>query len=147
MDQNVKNSLVAALLGQPQPPKPSGGGLVELLMGKAPDKGPPMFGLGPQFAGRVSMGNLDLNNRTVYHGAPRDRPWQDYRTENSMSIGTDAGEVVIPTVVNGRQLTEDQAIEHFYRTGQHLGVFATPQDAERYAQALHLRQERVYRPK
>jgi len=85
---------------------------------------------------------LDLNDRRVYRGGE-----DDYRTENSISIGTDLGEVLIPTVVNGQQLTEDEAIRHYEQTGEHLGVFSSPGAADHYADALHLRQEKHYAPR
>jgi len=58
-------------------------------------------------------------------------------TTLSMSIGTDKGETLIPQVVNGQKLTPQQAIEHYHKTGEHLGVFDTPEHADAYAQALH----------
>lgn len=105
----------------------------------------PMYSV--TIAGRAPIGlsepgNLDLNKRVVYNG-----PDGDYRTENSMSIGTDRGEALIPTVVNGRQLSEQQAIDHYMATGEFLGMFKTPQAADQYAEALHLRQEQKYAPK
>ena len=92
-------------------------------------------------AGLVTPGNLDLNARKVFNG-----PSGDYRTENSMSIGTEQGETLIPTVVNGRQLTEQEAIDHYMQTGENLGMFRTPEDSDRYAQALHERQAVRYAP-
>jgi hypothetical protein len=106
--------------------------------------GDPLFSLGGQFPGMAEPGNLDLNARKIYHGRNRDQPNVDFRTEKSMSIGTDEGEYLIPTVVNGQQLTEEQAIQHFYETGEHLGRFATPDSADTYANMLHRRQEKVY---
>jgi hypothetical protein len=91
--------------------------------------------------GQLAPGNLDLNARRVFNA-----PDGSYRTENSMSIGTDAGEVLIPTVVNGRQLSEEQAIEHYMRTGESLGTFSSPDAANRYAQTLHERQATRYAP-
>src|SRR3546814_8204602 len=34
-------------------------------------------------------------------------------------------------------MTDDEAIQHYYDTGKNLGVFATPGEATRYAEALH----------
>lgn len=87
----------------------------------------------------LSPGNLDLDTRKVYHGSDG-----SYRTENSISIGTDSGEVLIPTVVNGKQLSNDAAIAHYKKTGENLGTFATPEDADNYAEQLHLRQANKY---
>ncbi len=54
-----------------------------------------------------------------------------------MNFGSDEGETLIPTVINGKSFTPEQAINEFRRTGQHLGIFDTPENAEAYAQALH----------
>lgn len=93
-------------------------------------------------SGLIQPGNLDLNARKVYYGGNG-----DYRTENSMSIGTDRGEALIPTVVNGKQLEDQAAIDHYLRTGENLGYFNSPQSADTYAENLHLRQEQRYAPR
>jgi hypothetical protein len=89
--------------------------------------------------GLITPGNIDINNRQVLRN-----PDGSISTERSFSIGTDQGEVLIPQVVNGRLLSEDQAITHYERTGQHLGIFRTARDADRYAESLHNRQDRNY---
>src|SRR5260370_37489094 len=63
-------------------------------------------------------------------------------TTSSMSIGTSDGEVLIPTVVDGKRLTKEQAIAQYRKTGQHLGIFKTPDEADAYAEALHNEQAR-----
>ena len=92
----------------------------------------------PTPTGLVEPGNIDLDKRKVL------RQGNVIKTEESMSIGTDRGEVLIPTVVDGKKLSEKEAIAHFKKTGQHLGIFKTPEDADKYAQALHERQGRFY---
>lgn len=63
----------------------------------------------------------------------------------SISIGLDDGrEVLIPTVVNGKVVSNAKAIAWFKRTGQYLGVFDSIAAANRYAQALHVEQEHAY---
>jgi hypothetical protein len=57
-------------------------------------------------------------------------------TVRSISIGTDAGEVLIPTVVNGKVVSDEEAIAHYQRTGKSLGTFRTPEEATAYAKAL-----------
>ena len=93
-------------------------------------------------SGLVAPGNLDINARQVFNA-----PDGSYRTENSISIGTDKGEVLIPTIINGRQVSNDEAIAHFNRTGENLGTFRDPQSADNYAQALHNRQAERYNPR
>jgi hypothetical protein len=62
-----------------------------------------------------------------------------------MSIGTDAGEVLIPTVSDdGRLLSDDEAIALYRKTGRHLGIFDTPKHATAYAEQLHNDQAQQY---
>lgn len=100
------------------------------------------FQVGSTNPNLAQVGNIDLNSRQVFNA-----PDGGYRTENSFSIGTDQGEVLIPSVVNGRQLTEDEAIQHYQQTGENLGIFRTPEAADSYAQSLHERQAQRYAPK
>lgn len=59
-------------------------------------------------------------------------------TVRSISIGTDEGEVLIPTVADdGTVLSDEDAIALYERTGQHLGIFASAAEATKYAEALH----------
>lgn len=86
----------------------------------------------------VKPGNItSIFNRPVLNNADG-----SVSTTRSMSIGTSEGEVLIPTVVDGKSLTNEQAIAHYRKTGQHLGVFSTPEEADAYAEALHNEQAR-----
>jgi hypothetical protein len=58
-------------------------------------------------------------------------------TVRTMSIGTDQGEVLIPTVINNRVVSDKEAIDHYYKTGENFGVFGTPEEATAYAKDLH----------
>lgn len=58
-------------------------------------------------------------------------------TVRTISIGTDGGEVVIPTVVGGKVLSNDAAIAHYRQTGENFGTFRSVDDANAFAQALH----------
>jgi hypothetical protein len=57
----------------------------------------------------------------------------------------DGKEVVYPTVIDGKKLTREEAWEHYLKTGEHLGKFDTPENAELYATQLHNRQDRYAR--
>ena len=62
-------------------------------------------------------------------------------TVRTISIGPDKGEVVIPTVINGRVVSNDEAIAHYRKTGENFGTFRTIEDANAFAQALHRQHE------
>lgn len=84
--------------------------------------------------GLKKPGNINLNGRPVV--ANKDG---SYSTEKSFSIGTDEGETLIPQVVNGKMLSQEDATTHFKKTGEHMGVFDTPEHADDYAQKTHNR--------
>ena len=89
--------------------------------------------------GRWGRGNIDLNNRIVVHN-----PDGSISTERSFSTEIDGYEVLLPTVINGEIWNEEDAIEYYYETGDYLGKFDTPEEADEYAEALHERQEWFY---
>lgn len=60
----------------------------------------------------------------------------------SFQAEEDGPEILIPTVIDGKQLTEQQAKDHYFRTGEHFGKFSTPEKANAYAEALHLEEEK-----
>jgi len=60
-----------------------------------------------------------------------------YSTTRSMSFEEDGMEVLVPTVIDGKSLTDEEAIEHYHQTGEHLGKFKSVEEANSYAQQLH----------
>lgn len=93
------------------------------------------------FDGIVTPGNIDLANRPVVT-----LPDGSIATVRSMSFENNAGnEVLVPTVSpQGEMLTDQQAKELYGTTGQHLGIFDNPTNADKYAEALHQAQENYY---
>lgn len=93
---------------------------------------------------KYGYGNIDLTNRPQYV-----QPDGKISTVNSMSFGNDEGEILVPTIDfdeqgKPRQLTDDEAIDRYYRTGEHLGKFKTVEEANDYADYLHRQQDYYY---
>jgi hypothetical protein len=92
--------------------------------------------------GLIERGNIDLNNRPVVRNADG-----TVSTVRSIGANIDGQEVLLPTVSpDGRILTNEEAIDLYRKSGQHLGKFATPQASTQYAEQLHRDQEKQYAP-
>jgi hypothetical protein len=79
-------------------------------------------------------GNINLTGRPILHNSDG-----TISSEKSFSIGTDKGETLLPLIVNGKELTQQQAINHYRQTGEHMGIFDTPENADAYATQVHNR--------
>lgn len=92
-----------------------------------------------QYAGQYAKykgmepGNLDLEHRPAYRN-----PDGSISSVRSMGVNLGGKEYLLPTIADdGRSLNDDEAIEEFRRTGQHLGVYRSPEDSTRAAEAIH----------
>jgi hypothetical protein len=52
----------------------------------------------------------------------------------------------LPTVIGDKVVSDQEAVDSYRKTGQHLGIFDTEAHANAYAQSLHEQQARQYGP-
>ena len=95
-------------------------------------------------APRYGKGNIDLTDRPILYNSDG-----SYSTVDSFSTNIDGREMLLPTIGRGQygepvRWTEDEAVQHYMDTGEHLGSFRTPAEADRYAQWLHNSQADYY---
>ena len=93
-------------------------------------------------SGLLDKGNIDLTKRPVVKNKDG-----SISTVRSMSFNEDGKEVLIPTVVGDKVVSDKEAIEHYRKTGEHLGKFDTPKAANAYAKKLHEDQDKMYSKK
>jgi len=88
----------------------------------------------------IEQGNIDIHNRPVAKNADG-----SISTVRSMSINEDGAEILIPTVrKDGKIMDDEEAINYYHASGQHLGKFKTVNAANAYAESLHKQQEQEY---
>lgn len=115
-------------------------GLLDMIGAQAAPKVAEMFMVGKP-KGLVEQGNINILAR------PKVRmPDGGIATVHSMSFSDDSGnEILVPMISpDGKILNENQAIELYRKTKQHLGKFKTPEAASAYAEKLHLQQADYY---
>jgi hypothetical protein len=134
---------------------------MEQLSGKPAPSSDTMAAAHPK--GLVEPGNLPLANRPTIQNADG-----SHSSELSFSREEDGKEVLVPSVVNGKFMTpdgkipplghkdatgkyiptpqekamQDKAWAHYQQTGEHLGKFDNPDNADAYANVLHNRGEK-----
>jgi hypothetical protein len=87
----------------------------------------------PEFVHRLFDKNIQPGSQSTTYS----KSWnaQEFGPEAVAKYGKDA-EILLPTVVNGKFVTVDEARDLFSK-GQHLGVFKDWQSADKYSEALH----------
>jgi hypothetical protein len=102
----------------------------------------PVFSAQQNAPGMTQLGDIDIANRPVHQN-----PDGSISTVRSMSIGEEGNEVLIPTISpNGVPLKDAGAVSLYQHTGQNLGKFRSPADADAYAKTLHDQQAIQYGP-
>ena len=95
--------------------------------------------------GMFAKGNIDIYNRPIVKNS--DGTISTVRTMGFQpSEGEFAGkQVLIPTVSDdGRIMTFNEAVDNYYKTGKHLGVFNDIESANKYSESLHNQQDDYY---
>jgi hypothetical protein len=88
----------------------------------------------------VKPGNIDVNNRPVVENKDG-----SISTVRSISVEMDGKNIVLPTVINGQIVSDEEAVNHYRQTGEHLGIFSSSYAANKFARALHKEQDKTYR--
>lgn len=106
----------------------------------SPAQSPSSFMAPGKVSGLVAPGNLDLTKRPVVKNGDG-----SISTVRSITITDGNGRaILIPTVVGGKVVSDEEAIKHYQQTGEHLGMFDSENDADAYAQTLHESQASMY---
>ncbi|HWI50089.1 MAG TPA: hypothetical protein VNU45_17910 [Rummeliibacillus sp.] len=82
----------------------------------------------------IKEGNIDLENRQ--------KVWDkkgNYETVKTITREFDGKTVLLPTIINGKEVSVKEATEHYKKTGEHLGIFENRQDADKYDKQMHER--------
>ena len=88
--------------------------------------------------GLLTTGNIDIAHRPHVYNPETG----GYSSVWSTSVEIDGKTYLLPRVSDdGKILSVQQAVDNFKKTGRHLGQFDSWQDADAYAQALHVQQE------
>lgn len=142
----VGSGVYAATLGDQPLMDPASGDLIIIEMSPDADSGRDSFGVSAsdliprQPSSMMEQGNIDLSNRPVVQNADG-----SISTVKTISIEEDGAEVLIPTISDdGKELSEDDAVSLYRKTGRHFGKFSTVDAANRYAEQLHNQQAEMY---
>ena len=81
--------------------------------------------------GLVTPGNIDVSKLPAVRNLDG-----TVSTVRSMSVNINGKEVLIPTVINGRVVSDEEAIQSYLKTGRHLGMFSSPEAATAYGKSL-----------
>lgn len=93
-----------------------------------------------EIRGLREKGNIDLTNRPTVKNEDG-----SISTVRSLGVNIDGQEVLIPTVSDdGKVLSDEEAIKLYEETGQHLGIFDSPEASTEYAKTLSGEQAEMY---
>lgn len=100
----------------------------------------PMYTVKADFPGMTAPGNIDLAHRPIVHN-----PDGSISTVSSIGVNINGKEYLLPTISeDGKRMTNAEAVENFKKTGEHLGIFDSPESSTAYAKSLHEQQADMY---
>lgn len=88
----------------------------------------------PNIIRPVVEGNIDLENRPKVFDKQG-----NYQTVKTITREFDGKTVLLPTIINGKEVSVKEATDHYLSTGEHLGIFKTREEANKYDKQLHER--------
>lgn len=86
----------------------------------------------PSVNGMVEAGNIDLKKRPVIQNEDG-----THSTVRTITIEEEGETVLIPTAINGKIVSNKEAIAHYRKTGEHMGKFKSEEAAEKYDKKIH----------
>lgn len=87
----------------------------------------------------LEPGNIDLTKRPKVKNKDG-----SVSTVRSITVEMDGHHILIPTVVGNQVVSNEEAIRHFRKTSQHLGIYKTAEAAQKAAEQLHKDQAKLY---
>ena len=88
----------------------------------------------PNIVRPLTEGNINLEDRPKVFNEKG-----QYETVKTITTEVDGKTVLLPTIIDGKEVKPKEAIEHFKKTGEHMGIFKTRAEADKYDKQLHER--------
>lgn len=86
----------------------------------------------------MAPGILEVGNVNLIDRPQLPTPDRGYQTVYTMTAGIDNGKtVLLPRVIEGKMHTPEEAIKHFKKTGEHMGIFESRKHADAFDEQLH----------
>ena len=115
---------------------------------QAPKNSPMLYSVYSKASMPIEMGNINLYNRPQVKNEDG-----SVSTVKSISIGigdeTSPNKTALIPLVHpdGYMMDNDEAINWFKKSKQHLGIFESQEVADKYAENLHKQQAEIYKKK
>jgi len=103
---------------------------------KIPAPSKPQLKINPDL---IEAGNLDLTKRPKVKN-----PDGSISTVRTIGIEMDGMHFLIPTVIGNKVVSDKEAIAHFRKTNQHLGIYKSKQASKQAGEALSAQQKKDY---